>query len=125
MKKPPAKKSKKIERVELRAASEDVKSWKVFSKKQGFDTLSSFIRALLEDAIASKKAPTPSTFVVEDGINHAKIYHLARIGNNLNQIAYAANKAAREKQFSEHDAKEIAEELMFMNIQLSSLLQEK
>ncbi len=47
--------------------------------------------------------------------------HLARIGNNVNQIAYRINKANKKNELSDSVAKEMIDELMHLNIQISKL----
>jgi len=112
-------KTQKKARFEIRADGEEVARWKKAAARLGYADLSKLVRKMLDGI---ERGETKVKSPVAQGYSHAKIYHLARVGNNLNQIAYAANKAAKEGQLTYATAKEIASELMYMNIMLSKLL---
>lgn len=82
---------------------------------------SDFLRNLgmLSDPTSTKKQKTKKTH------NNASInWHLSRIGNNLNQLTYAINKARLMNKVDNELAKEIVRELMFFNIQINNLAEE-
>jgi len=48
-------------------------------------------------------------------------YHLSRIGNNLNQLAYVLNKANLEDKIDDELIKEMTKELMYINVNLNEI----
>ncbi|MDQ1339798.1 MAG: MobC protein [Campylobacterota bacterium] len=50
-------------------------------------------------------------------------WHLSRIGNNLNQLAYVINKANIANKVNDKLAKEIVRELMYLNIQVNEAIE--
>lgn len=56
--------------------------------------------------------------------NQSINWHLSRIGNNLNQLTYAINKARIMNKVDNALAKEIVRELMFFNIQINNQVEE-
>lgn len=70
-------------RIEIRSTAEEKAAWKQLAESHGL-TLSDLIRSLLKDQKPGKRRASPKTDPV-------LIRELARIGNNLNQIAHHAN----------------------------------
>ena len=48
-------------------------------------------------------------------------YHLSRIGNNLNQLAYILNKANLENKVDDKLIEEMTKELMYINVNLNEM----
>jgi len=84
-------------------------------------TTSEFLRrvANLEDTTMREK-PSLTKKKINQNIN----WHLARIGNNLNQLTYAINKAQVMNKVNNDLAKQIIRELMFFNIQINTQVEE-
>lgn len=83
--------------------------------------ISEFLRraANLDDVTPKEKA-TLSKRKINQNIN----WHLSRIGNNLNQLTYAINKAQVTNKVNDSLAKQIVRELMFFNIQINVQVEE-
>jgi hypothetical protein len=111
---------KREERVYVRLSSEEKILLGETSKKEGFENISSWLRNLIN----TKRAKSSYTFSESYRLYKEKNHHLARIGNNLNQVAVAANKAVKAGKLGEKMGKQIAEELMYTNILLSRYLHE-
>ncbi len=104
--------------IRIRVTSAHKQELEEARKKMGFGSLSAYTLKALS---SFTKKPTPAQKRISSNIQN-ETYHLARIGNNLNQVAYAVNKAFTTGKVTEKTAKEVAEELMYINIQLSNLL---
>lgn len=85
-----------------------------------FLNASQYVEALIKNA-RGKKVYIPQTTAASLKQNTNVGYHLSRIGNNINQIAYIINKAHIENKLDKELAKNIAEELMYLNIQISNI----
>jgi hypothetical protein len=75
-------------RVEIRTTAQDKARWQALAESRGL-SLSDLVRALLDGQRRSprpRRAPPP--------VEPALLRELARIGNNLNQLARAANRQA-------------------------------
>jgi hypothetical protein len=75
-------------RVEIRTTAADKARWQALAESRGL-SLSDLVRALLDGQRRSprpRRAPPP--------VEPALLRELARIGNNLNQLARAANRQA-------------------------------
>ncbi len=70
-------------RIEIRSTAEEKAAWKQLAESHGV-TLSDLIRSLLKAQKPGKRRASPQA-------DPALIRELARIGNNLNQIAHHAN----------------------------------
>ncbi|OGS70788.1 MAG: hypothetical protein A3F91_09755 [Flavobacteria bacterium RIFCSPLOWO2_12_FULL_35_11] len=60
-----------------------------------------------------------SSGILQNGVS----WHLSRIGNNLNQLAYVINKANIANKVNDKLAKEIVRELMYLNIQVNEAIE--
>lgn len=87
--------------------------------KNKFSTASQYVEALIKNA-RGKKVYIPQTTAATLKQN-TNGYHLSRIGNNINQIAYIINKAHLENKLDKELAKDIADELMYLNIQINNI----
>ena len=105
----------KTKRIQLRLTEKEKKELEAKAKKENC-TISKYILKKLQQNphITSKSIQ-----------NKDSIYHLSRIGNNLNQISYNLNKLYKSKKIDNSILKDISEELMFMNLQISTLLTKK
>lgn len=84
-----------------------------------FTNTTLYVDTLIKNA-RGKKVHIPQ--VRTENIKQPNIhYHLSRIGNNINQMAYTINKAYLENKLDGELAKNIAEELMYLNIQINNL----
>lgn len=106
--------------IHIRVSSEEKAKFKEKSEKHGGQ--SAYFRLLVnkyENKEILKKDPAPTAAMLQNGIT----WHLSRIGNNLNQLAHAINKANIADKIGDAMAKEIMKELMYMNIQLSEAIE--
>lgn len=87
--------------------------------KNKFTTASQYVETLIKNARGKKVyIPTTTTNTLKQtSVN----YHLSRIGNNINQIAFIINKAHLENKLDKELAKDIANELMYLNIQVHNI----
>jgi hypothetical protein len=85
-----------------------------------FRDTTKYVKYLIEKARGKKHTPPTSSNANLLKANSTS-YHLSRIGNNINQMAYTVNKAHLENKLDGETAKEIAKELMYLNIQISNL----
>lgn len=110
---------KKGERLYIRINPEEKAALLDASKIDGFSSISGWIRSLV-----NKKGSRDHSNSQAYKFYKEKNYHLARIGNNLNQIAVSANRAVKQGKLTEKLGKQLAEELMYTNILLSKYLNE-
>ncbi|MFT8663988.1 MAG: plasmid mobilization relaxosome protein MobC [Acetobacter orientalis] len=74
-------------RLSVRARPDELDSWQVVARRAGYHTTAGWIRALLRDAEFSGQEG--DRLIAElRGLRG----DLARVGNNLNQLAHAANR---------------------------------
>ena len=80
-------KPKRTSLVSLRLTSEEKEAWEAKAEEAGLgNNLSKFIRYCVENRRIAPPAPA---------INSDTYTELGRIGNNINQIAYAINRAIK------------------------------
>jgi len=105
---------RKTEIIRIRVSENEKKRLKKTAKEKGYKNLTEYI-------LNSVKNYEKKTIQAPTHQNET-IYHLSRIGNNLNQISYKLNKLYKSKKIDNEILKEISEELMFMNLQIAELL---
>lgn len=71
-------------RIEIRTTPEEKRHWQEIAENKGV-SLSELVRSSLGGLRLRKPRPRPT-------VDPALIRELARIGNNLNQLAHAANR---------------------------------
>lgn len=104
--------------IKFRATNEEKEAIISSALIKGFDTTTDYLKHLIaKDMNNDSTKPKTSHLVKKDNSS----YHLSRIGNNINQLAYVVNKAALENKLNDKLAKEIAKELMYMNIQINKI----
>jgi antitoxin component of RelBE/YafQ-DinJ toxin-antitoxin module len=70
--------------IKIRTDPEEKRRWQSIAENRGV-SLSELVRSLLDGQRLRKRRATPS-------VDPALLRELARIGNNLNQLAHAANR---------------------------------
>ena len=114
MSKPTKKPSSLTHKITFRVSEEEHERFKSLFKNACLNrkkyTLSDFVRdAIFANDVSEKVIVEREKVVVRDRPckdESAKIYHLSRIGNNLNQLAHYANK---EREIDEKILKELQE----------------
>lgn len=70
--------------IKLRTTAEEKRKWQELAENRGV-SLSELVRSFLNSQRLRKRREAPK-------VDPALLRELARIGNNLNQLAYAANR---------------------------------
>lgn len=71
-------------KVEIRTSLEEKRKWQALAENRGV-SLSELVRSLLNGQRLRKRGPVPK-------VHPDLLRELARVGNNLNQIAHAVNR---------------------------------
>lgn len=112
-------KSKAID-IHVRMSASEKAGFDEKAKSLGLSTSEFFRRA----ANLEEGAPREKISLSKRKINQNINWHLSRIGNNLNQLTYAINKARVMNKVNDALAKQIIRELMFLNIQINTQVEE-
>ncbi|WP_323585363.1 plasmid mobilization relaxosome protein MobC [Aliarcobacter butzleri] len=119
-----AAKKRKAVTFRFRLSVDQRNALEIDAKKRNFKSSSEYVIFLIKqekEKTSNYYKETPNDKIKVQTISS----HLSRIGNNLNQIAYNINKANLKGYINEELAKDIANELMYLNIQISELLTKK
>lgn len=108
--------SKDSQRVEIRLPAKS--KAKLLEIAEGKGGASKLIRTWID---ASSPACQDGKIKGGAGV-HNSIWHLSRIGNSLNQMAYVANKANLSGKINDKLIKEMIKELMYLNIKIDALI---
>ncbi|MDD5373345.1 MAG: hypothetical protein PHO62_07975 [Sulfurimonas sp.] len=110
-------KVKESDRVSIRLTPQrKVKLFKLAERRGG-------VGKLIRDWIDNSSERCADQVAVKDGAAaHAMSWHLSRIGNSLNQMAYVANRASLSGKVNDKLIKEMAKELMYLNIKINILV---
>lgn len=106
----------KVEFVKFRTTSKFKEELLLAASEAGFKSTTEYLIYLVDEA-----AKDPSVQKVDNTLSDSFNWHLSRIGNNLNQLAYNINKANLKNNVDNELAKEITKELMYLNVQLNQL----
>lgn len=116
------RKSKETARVEARVSLEMKTKLIELADKCG--GITNFIRVAIEMAEKDETAMPIVGKKKRSGADiHASSWHLSRIGNSLNQMAYNINKASLSGKVDDKLTKEMIKELMYLNIKINTLIE--
>jgi len=105
--------------LKIRIDSDEYKKLFEYVDKSGkYGNMSDYIRHLVASHSRSFKKTTK-----KESANLMLSYHLSRIGNNLNQVAYQINKANLADKVNSALVDEVLQELLHTNIMLNELLE--
>ena len=105
---------------QMRITEDYSKQLKLSSEKGGFESVTEYLLYIIDKYENRNIVKEQSSGSFDDrGLG----YHLSRLGNNLNQLAYNINKANLAKKVDDCLAKEVAREMMYLNIQIGNALQ--
>lgn len=103
----------KKEFFQMRLSKEEKKQLENKSLSSGFDNVSKYVLHIIHKFENKKTIPD-----ISNSFDNGLGYHLSRLGNNLNQLAYNINKANLANKVNDKLAKEVSSELMYINIQI-------
>lgn len=108
--------NKKDKILKIRYSEEEYsKIFELVKDNPKFKNVSEYVRYLITyDDIKDKKVDC------DENIQELS-YHLSRIGNNLNQLAYTLNKANLSNKIDNKLIQEMTKELMYINVNLSEI----
>lgn len=107
-------KPKRTSLISLRLTESEKEKWSALAEAAGLgNNLSSFIRYCVEHRHIAPPVPA---------INSAAYAELGRIGNNINQIAYAINRAVKHGVALAHDPRAEIEDLKPLLVEVKHIL---
>ncbi len=99
--------------IRIRVSDKEYKLISNLALELGYKTISEFTRVSLIGNNTKKK----SDCMKSDSMS----YHLSRIGNNLNQLAYVLNKSNLKGCINDELVDEMMKELMYANVLLEKI----
>lgn len=117
------KQTRKTEVLRIRIHIDEKQKLEEDTNSRNFNSISQYILFLIEKERKKYLNSTDTEIITgNQKIKYQSVAaHLSRIGNNINQIAYRINKANKKNELSDSVAKEMIDELMHLNIQISKL----
>lgn len=110
----PKPKPKRTSLISLRLTEEEKENWEALAEAAGLgNNLSKFIRYCVEHRHIAPPVPA---------INSAALAELGRIGNNINQIAYAINRAVKYGVAIAHDPRPEISDLKPLLLEVKQML---